>query len=622
MHRKENQSGNMDSGGEHVKQEPPLWQLASSAQRVKHEPGIVTDTEGVDKGHADTGLQLQEHRPDRHPTQQPLQSDQSVLRMFHTSLLAESAALRQRHQELTDRLQCERAHFDTRLASLAQSLTDQEREHKAKAKRQEEVYEGRIASLSQSLAEQEQVTERLREVYTSRDESLSLQLSHCQSDCVGLFHSLKRSQTTCGRLAKEVIEGRVHKAEREKKERHMELQILELQADVSRLTAQEAHGSPRPPQRKRVAPKVPMRDLATMPLNAETRGCVERDLQIGLEADAELSESCSSRHDLAHDESPCQCADGIQGAASESDALMEGESEKSAWEETESESGSEDEDGAAVASPRVPRDPPTDSTPLGHGLLTHGESRTADRGPTHKTALPSLDTRIECQSSDIVASGQRVHIYPGTSRDNTTSVVGGRWGLRLAELKTHLATYNSWPTRASQRSLGVWVESQRQHHRGGTLHRDRITALEDVGIVWNPGNSDALFATRLAELQQYLHTHRGWPPIRQGSLGEWLMHQRHKRRNGTLSADREAALDRLGIDWDPTSHIPTWDTMLRQLTRYLQCNERWPGSREGSLGRWVGRQKVSYRNKKLSGVRTAALESLGIIWNPRNSAKH
>ncbi|GIQ81919.1 hypothetical protein KIPB_002962 [Kipferlia bialata] len=584
----------MDSGVEHVKQEPPLRHLAMSIHTVKMEPGIDRDAERVDVGHGGMGD------------------------VYYNG---KNAALRQRHQECSRALQCQRQLYDSRTGSLSQSLTDQEREHKAEVERQREAYEARIASLSQSLVGQERETQRVREVYQSRNESLSQLLSDCRGEGVRLSDSLSVSNDMCRRLAKEVLQHRQSNTARVEREHQMPTQIQQLQAEVFCLNASATQSSPRPPQRKRPAPQEHSVDVGT---NSKTPADTTLESsEEGAESEGEGTVH-ESLHDVSHeDESSSQSEECTPGSASDSDVLMDGESEESAWEESEagseseSESEREEADDSIDAAPSVLKDYHQDRHSISHESLT-SESEAATS--TRKTASPPItpnDPVSEGQSREREhdPSSSQVHTYAAVTKATAASMVGGRWGFRLTELREYLATHKDWPAQRSG-SLGKWLADQRRHHGKGTLHQHRVTALEELGIDWNLRKLVGWHA-RLAELQEYLDTHSAWPPQRQGSLGTWVMKQRTHRRNGTLSDDRVATLDRLGIDWNPKLLSPGWDTMLKELTQFIQSHHSWPPISQPSLGRWVDRQRVSHRRHNLSQERIAALDQLGFDWNPR-----
>ena len=102
-------------------------------------------------------------------------------------------------------------------------------------------------------------------------------------------------------------------------------------------------------------------------------------------------------------------------------------------------------------------------------------------------------------------------------------------------------------------SLGTWLSQQRVFKKTGTLSPERIVWLEGLGVVWDP--LDAAWEAQFAALQAF-HSREGHANVPQDypenpSLGRWLTKQRTSKRTGTLSAERSARLEALGVVWDP-----------------------------------------------------------------------
>ncbi|GIQ90630.1 hypothetical protein KIPB_013494, partial [Kipferlia bialata] len=230
----------------------------------------------------------------------------------------------------------------------------------------------------------------------TRIASLSQSLSECQTQSRSLSHSLAESESMCRRLAKEVLQRRKSDPVRAERERQMQTQIKHLQTESEGLRAALQQESPRPPQRKRAptlstvetdkGERVPVpsstqthkvmgsKTTAPNPVPVSTRTpCTVVECQsekgkrstvnkgvllqsrhgthggrklVDAEADAESdtrmtkSKQVSSRQLESSEED----AEHSEGTASESDVLVDGESEESAWEETESKSESEEGD--------------------------------------------------------------------------------------------------------------------------------------------------------------------------------------------------------------------------------------------------------------------------------------
>ena len=101
--------------------------------------------------------------------------------------------------------------------------------------------------------------------------------------------------------------------------------------------------------------------------------------------------------------------------------------------------------------------------------------------------------------------------------------------------------------------LGQFIVAQRMLYRRRTLAAERITALEQLGIMWNRGvhsfATGLSYARQFHHLHQTLHTSRTTTSTDGYRIGAWLAHQRTKLRAGTLSEDHVAALDAISSTW-------------------------------------------------------------------------
>ena len=111
-------------------------------------------------------------------------------------------------------------------------------------------------------------------------------------------------------------------------------------------------------------------------------------------------------------------------------------------------------------------------------------------------------------------------------------------------------------------------------------------------------------------LKIFLDKQQRFPKSAEGYLGEWCSTQRKMRKQGKLSPNRQTLLDRIGFVW---SVELGWRSFLEQLHQFLGHNGRWPGCREGALGRWWTVQRRNYRRGSLSDQKIAQLEQIGFI---------
>jgi hypothetical protein len=178
------------------------------------------------------------------------------------------------------------------------------------------------------------------------------------------------------------------------------------------------------------------------------------------------------------------------------------------------------------------------------------------------------------------------------------------------------------------RALATWLHQQRSLHRRGRLAPERAADLERLGIEWEPFDAAWQAASEAARSYFRAHGHLnislqaewGDPPF---ALGRWVDKQRQTRRAGRLAAARVAELDALAMVWDP--HESKWARGLAAATRYRALNghlripEGATLDQDGEaypVGSWLRNQRVNRRSGVLTAERAAALDALGIDWNP------
>ena len=179
----------------------------------------------------------------------------------------------------------------------------------------------------------------------------------------------------------------------------------------------------------------------------------------------------------------------------------------------------------------------------------------------------------------------------------------------------------------SMGGLGDWVFNQRIAYTKGSLSRERVGRLEDIGYTWRFVATDRadvliklryweeLWDWRYRELKQYRDEHGDCNvPESQGGLGKWVSRRRGEFKAGKLSDERIARLDSIGFVWDMLEQ--EWLDRFNELTDYKaengDCNV--PQCQD-SLGRWVSSRREEFKAGKLSDERIARLDSIGFAWD-------
>lgn len=174
--------------------------------------------------------------------------------------------------------------------------------------------------------------------------------------------------------------------------------------------------------------------------------------------------------------------------------------------------------------------------------------------------------------------------------------------------------------------LGTWLRYLRDEHANGRLPESRVRELDALGMTWQlrarlwndawERNYQALRAFR--DEHGHLMLPDGYRAPDGPDLRKWVGHQRRLHRKGTLPPERTAALEQLGLDWDPRG--TGWESGLADCTDYhaihghLDMEPAHPGTRVKNLTQWLDTRRREYRNGTLRPERAAALDKLGMRW--------
>ena len=173
-------------------------------------------------------------------------------------------------------------------------------------------------------------------------------------------------------------------------------------------------------------------------------------------------------------------------------------------------------------------------------------------------------------------------------------------------------------------AIGTWLNRQRTAYYKGTLSPERVAKLEALGIVWNQLETQwderyGYLAQEKAAGREVNVTPKALTPDGQ-AIGRWLSKQRTAYYKGTLSPERVAKLEALGIVWNPFE--AQWDEMYGYLVqekaagREVNVEQKAKTPDGQAIGTWLGTQRTAYYKGTLSPERVAKLEALGVVWDP------
>jgi len=106
----------------------------------------------------------------------------------------------------------------------------------------------------------------------------------------------------------------------------------------------------------------------------------------------------------------------------------------------------------------------------------------------------------------------------------------------------------------ARKRLGVWLGTQRQAMKKGTLSEEKIRRLKALGVTLDL--RAAAFDANCLALQQIkdaggdVNVSTLDPDLVRKRLGQWLATQRQAMKKGTLSEERIRRLEALGVWWN------------------------------------------------------------------------
>ncbi len=176
--------------------------------------------------------------------------------------------------------------------------------------------------------------------------------------------------------------------------------------------------------------------------------------------------------------------------------------------------------------------------------------------------------------------------------------------------------------------LGHWLSNIRSSYKAPDLQNIRLNSnkiklLEELGIDWTPIETQWKNLYSLAE-QYYkekgdLLIPNKYVTSNNIKLGRWIGTQRNSYKENTLSKEKIALLEKIGMIW--FVHDYEWKNMYELATRYynekgnLLVPSNYKTSDGVSLGSWIGAQRKYYREDLLSCKQIELLDKIGMVWS-------
>jgi hypothetical protein len=211
-----------------------------------------------------------------------------------------------------------------------------------------------------------------------------------------------------------------------------------------------------------------------------------------------------------------------------------------------------------------------------------------------------------------------------------------QWDANFEALTAYLAAHGNCAVpqtfaAADGTKLGVWVMRQRKTNTAGELSPERAERLEAVGFVWRVPirlaiGWDATF--ELLEAYCEANGHCAVPDsfvaVDGTKLGKWVQMQRHLRKTGKLSAERVERLEAVEFAWRASvGPAAAWDACFELLQAFHEAHgnsavpQLFVAADGTKLGRWVERQRISYKAGELSPECVERLKAVAFVWTVR-----
>ena len=208
------------------------------------------------------------------------------------------------------------------------------------------------------------------------------------------------------------------------------------------------------------------------------------------------------------------------------------------------------------------------------------------------------------------------------------------WEVRFALAEEYFKQHHNLNMPANYSVNGIclskWVNEQKQAYRGkrkNTLSDEQIKRLESIGMDWR--NADEIaWEKRYTAVKAYFEEHGNIDIPRDTVLsdgkkiGNWIVIQRTKYREKTLSDRQIKLLEELGMVWQTDD---PWEIGFAHAKEYfdefsdLNVPKSYVCSDGYKLGIWITNQRNIYCNhpkySKLTYEQAERLESIGMTWN-------
>ena len=269
---------------------------------------------------------------------------------------------------------------------------------------------------------------------------------------------------------------------------------------------------------------------------------------------------------------------------------------------------------------------------LARGLGRRGRARSARRAAWAGANATSLELSWRDLRAAYAEREAVVRNVNGAAED-----LAGSWVYHLGLLQAYAQNHDSARPPASYVApcgarLGRWLADQRSLAKRGRLAPARRQQLEFIGGDVSPLAAYSERRWRRACLSLWRFRRReGHARVRRAyvdddgfRLGGWLVEQRRKFEEGTLSSKRARALETLGVSFERPRDA-AWRRHFEALERRADATglcdapARLVTDDGLKLGQWVAKQRKLKLQGALDPDRERRLSAIRFVWAPRDA---
>ena len=180
--------------------------------------------------------------------------------------------------------------------------------------------------------------------------------------------------------------------------------------------------------------------------------------------------------------------------------------------------------------------------------------------------------------------------------------------------------------------LGQWIIKTRQQRLNDRLKEERITQLDEIGMVWSvfdvKWEKAFVLAAAYYEENGNLNIQRSYVTAAGERLGQWVASQQWAYPKGKLTDEQVERLNRIGMYWG-NRNDRQWNEGYQEAKCYFDAHgdlnvpAEYVSPGGYNLGNWVKRQRYTRQNSEkscavLTEERIAKLDEIGMRWEKSN----